>query len=213
MDEYTQPDYNSIALIAIDIQNDFSLPGAVLEIKGTNEIIPNVVRLLNLFRKHNKLIIHIVRLYKEDGSNVDIARRKKIENGLSAVRPDSDGAELVKELKPNNERLDSKKLLKGGIQEIASNEFAIYKPRWGTFYNTPLERFLKERGITTLAFTGCNFPNCPRTSIYEASERDFRIIVMQDAISGIYEKGLEELRNIGCEIIKTQNLIGGFRLS
>jgi hypothetical protein len=40
------------------------------------------------------------------------------------------------------------------------------------------------------------FPNCPRTSIYEASERDFRIVLARDAISGLYERGEGELINI-----------------
>jgi len=210
MDEYTQPDYNNIALITIDLQNDFCLPGAALEIKGTMEIIPNAVQLLKLFRKCNKPIIHIVRLYEEDGSNVDAVRRKWIHSGIRAAAPFLEGAELVKDLKPNNTRLDSAMLLQGGIQEIASHEFVIYKSRWGAFYNTPLETFLKEKHITTLAFTGCNFPNCPRTSIYEASERDFRIVVIQDAISGIYEHGLQELSHIGCEVIGTQDFLSKF---
>ena len=206
MDEYTRPDYKSIALITIDVQNDFSLPGAPLEIKGTMEIIPNVVKLLELFRKRAKPIIHVVRLYKEDGSNVDMVRRKRIEDSVSAVRPGSDGAELVKDMKPDNVRLDSERLLKGFTQELTPNEFVIYKPRWGAFYGTTLEKFLREKGINTLAFTGCNFPNCPRTSIYQASERDFRIVVVKDAISGIYGKGAEELTNIGCEITLAQEL-------
>jgi nicotinamidase-related amidase len=50
---------------------------------------------------------------------------------------------------------------------------------------------------------GCNFPNCPRTTIYEASERDFRIVVATDAVSGIYERGLRELRGIGVTLMKT----------
>lgn len=41
-------------------------------------------------------------------------------------------------------------------------------------------------------FAGCNFPNCPRTSIYEASERDFRTVLVRDAISGLYERGEHE---------------------
>ncbi len=213
MDEYIQPDYNNIALITIDLQNDFCFPGAVLEIKGTVEIIPYVVQLLKLFRKCKRPIIHIVRLYEEDGSNVDLARRKRIQNGVRAVAPFSEGTELVKDLKPNTMRLDSGMILQGGVQEIASHEFVIYKSRWGAFYNTPLETFLKEKHITTLAFTGCNFPNCPRTSIYEASERDFRIIVIQDAISGIYERGLQELSNIGCEVIGTQDFLSKFQAS
>ena len=55
-------------------------------------------------------------------------------------------------------------------------------------------------------FLGCNFPNCPRTSIYEASERDFRVVVVEDAISGIYERGKEELRNIGVTIATAEEV-------
>jgi len=210
MDEYTEPDYESIALITIDTQNDFSLHGSVYEIKGTYEIIPNMVKILKKFRDRNKPIIHVVRLYKEDGSNVDICRKKKIEEGLRAGSPNSHGAELVEELKPNDNRLDSEKLLHGDVQEITPNEFVIFKPRWGAFYETPLEKFLRGKGITTLAFTGCNFPNCPRTSIYEASERDFRIVVVEDAISRIYDKGIEELKNICCEVLKTEDFLKKF---
>jgi hypothetical protein len=52
-------------------------------------------------------------------------------------------------------------------------------------------------GSDTLVFCGCNFPNCPRTSIYEASERDFRIVLAHDALSGLYERGERELGAIG----------------
>ncbi|MGA2157954.1 MAG: isochorismatase family cysteine hydrolase [Dehalococcoidia bacterium] len=211
MDEYTLPDYQHLALITIDVQNDSTLPGAPLEIKGTMEVVPNIAILLQLFRELSKPVIHIIRLYKEDGSNVDIVRRKRIVIGGSVLRPGSEGAELVKEMKPGAVRLDSKSLLKGGVQELAPNEYAIYKPRWGAFYGTPLEKFLKKHKINTLAFTGCNFPNCPRTSIYEASERDFRLIVVQDALSGIYEKDIEELSKIGCEIVLAQDLVKGLK--
>jgi len=213
MDEYIKPDYKNIALITIDVQNDSALPGSPLEIKGTMDIIPNTVKLLALFREHLKLVIHIIRLYKEDGSNVDLVRRKRIESGISAVRPGSDGAELVNELKPKSFKINSERLLKGFSQELTSNEFIIYKPRWGAFYSTPLEEILRAKKITTLAFTGCNFPNCPRTSIYEASERDFRIVIIQDAISGIYDRGLEELRNIGCEVILTDDFIRSLNIN
>jgi nicotinamidase-related amidase len=51
---------------------------------------------------------------------------------------------------------------------------------------------------------GCNFPNCPRTSVYEASERDFRVVLVEDAISGLYPKGKEEMLNIGVQVMKTE---------
>lgn len=59
-----------------------------------------------------------------------------------------------------------------------------------------------------MVFSGCNFPNCPRTSIYEASERDYKIALAEDAISGLYEQGKTELVNIGILVENTNNIIG-----
>jgi nicotinamidase-related amidase len=56
-------------------------------------------------------------------------------------------------------------------------------------------------------FCGCNFPNCPRTSIYEASERDFRVVLAADAVSGLYERGREELTNIGVGLMETAEVV------
>ena len=103
-------------------------------------------------------------------------------------------------------------LLSGGIQRISSNEVIIYKSRWGAFYNTPLEDHLKKLNVSTLIFTGCNYPNCPRTSIYEASERDFRIILVTNAISGLYEQGEREMRNIGVGLFTAEELYERLRL-
>ncbi|MFH0860628.1 MAG: cysteine hydrolase [Candidatus Altiarchaeota archaeon] len=208
MDKYTKPNLGSSCLLTIDVQNDFSLPGAVCEIKGTYDVIPNIVRLLEAYRLAGKPIIHVVRLYKGEGSNVDPCRRAKVEEGLNVVRPGSVGAELADALKPSPDvRLDADKLLEGRVQEIAENEFIIYKPRWGAFYNTPLEKKLRELDVDTLVFCGCNFPNCPRTSIYEASERDFRLVLIGDAVSQLYDRGVEELKRIGVEVLNTKEFL------
>ena len=83
----------------------------------------------------------------------------------------------------------------------------MYKPRWGAFFQTPLQAHLEGLGVSTLVFCGANFPNCPRTSIYEASERDFRIVVATDAISGLYERGRAELANIGVSLMSAAELV------
>ena len=108
-------------------------------------------------------------------------------------------------------RLDDELLLAGGVQPLGNGEAAIYKPRWGAFYRTPLEQHLRERKVTTLVFCGCNFPNCPRTSIYEASERDFRVVVAADAVSGLYERGERELENIGVRLMSSDDLVEAMR--
>ena len=87
----------------------------------------------------------------------------------------------------------------------------MYKPRWGAFYHTPLEHYLREIDVTTLVFSGCNFPNCPRTSIYEASERDFRVVLAEDAVSGLYDQGRREMKNIGVALISAEQVIKAVR--
>ena len=97
---------------------------------------------------------------------------------------------------------EDKKLLIGNILQLAPFDFVAYKPRWGAFYKTNLEAWLKNRKINSLVITGCNFPNCPRTTIFEASERDYRLAIVPEAISQIYPKGIDELKGIGVNVLE-----------
>lgn len=199
----TAPDPAKSVLITIDVQSDFTNPGAPAEIAGTAAAVPNIVRLVKAFRAAGKPIAHMVRLYESDGSNVDLCRRERAAQGWGVATPGGDGSQLVAELTPPGTRLDHPTLLNGHPQRIGENEWAFYKPRWGAFYQTALESMLSLWGVNTAVFCGCNFPNCPRTSIYEASERDFRIMLVADAMSGVYDQGRRELENIGVEIATT----------
>jgi len=197
---YTEPDLARAALLTIDVQRDFALPGAPAEAAGATAVVPHIVRLTEAFRAAGLPIVHIVRLYESDGSNADICRRGAILNGLRIVCPGSPGAEPVSEIMPPDAGLDFPLLLGGGIQTLGPGESVIYKPRWGAFYRTPLKDHLDGLQVNTLVVCGLNFPNCPRTTVYEASERDYRLIMVEDAVSGIYRRGREELRAIGVRL-------------
>ena len=212
MDQYTQPDLAHSALITIDTQNDFTLDNAPAFISGTQEIIPNMCRLLEAYRQLGGLIVHVVRLYLPDASNVELCRRQRVEQGQHMVMPNSHGAELVQALQPDDApAMDAQMLLRGEFQQIASNEYLMYKPRWGAFYQTRLESFLHQHGVNTLVFSGCNYPNCPRTSIYQASERDFRLLLVTDALSQLYARGEQEMENIGVKLLNTEQLLTGLQ--
>lgn len=208
MSSYTEPEWSNSALVTIDVQRDFSLPGAPAEVPGTMEVVPQIARLIEAYRASRRPIVHMVRLYRSDGSNVDLCRREAIQDGKEIVRPGSDGAQLVQELLPMAEaELNPAHLLEGGIQPLGPSEVALYKPRWGAFYETPLHEHLDELQISTLVICGCNYPNCPRTTIYEASERDFRVVLVEDAVSGLYERGRQEMDNIGVELLSTSDVV------
>ena len=199
MNRYTTPHFHSSAIITIDIQQD-TLDGQPLEIPGTSAVLPKVRMILDAFRQKEMPIVHIVRIYKKDGSNVDLCRREAVENGAEILAQGHPGCELAAEMFHSPVKLDPERLLSGQIQKIGANEVIIYKPRWGAFFQTPLEDYLNRLHVDTLVFVGCNFPNCPRTSIYEASERDFKVMLAEDALSGLYEKGTQEMWNIGVQV-------------
>jgi nicotinamidase-related amidase len=206
-DDYTAPQFPLSALITIDTQRDV-LDGQPLEVPGTSAALPRIRALAEAFRSARRPIVHVVRLYRRDGRNVDLCRRGAVEDGARMLIVDSEGAQLAGELVPDPYvRLDSELLLSGELQELGEDEFVLYKPRWGAFFGTRLEAHLRDRGVTTLVFAGCNFPNCPRTSIYEASERDFRVVVPADAVSGIYDLGEQELRAIGVGTMRTRQIV------
>ena len=201
MDAHTSPRFEAAALVTIDVQRD-TLEGRPLEIPGTSAALAAMAALADAFRRAGRPIVHVVRLYQEDGGNVDLCRRELVEGGARILAPGDEGAELAPGLGPNGAPgLDAEMLLAGGLQRLGPAEWAMYKPRWGAFYETPLQDHLRGLGVDTLAFCGANFPNCPRTSIYEASERDFRIVVAPDAVSGIYDRGRAELEGIGVALM------------
>jgi nicotinamidase-related amidase len=199
-DPYTQPLPGSAALVLIDVQRDFYADDAPLTIEGTRAAIPAMSRLATGFRDRALPIVHVVRLYRPDGSNAEMVRKLAIERGARIAVPGSAGSQIASELLPNPVELDHELLLSGDLQQVGPREHVMYKPRWGAFYQTKLEQHLRDTGSDTVVFAGCNFPNCPRTSIYEASERDFRILLVSDAVSGLDDRGITECQGIGVDV-------------
>ena len=211
MSRYTDPQWSRSALITIDTQCD-TLDGQPFEIPGTSAILPRIRSLLKAYRDGQRPIVHVVRIYEADGANVDLCRKALVEQGAALVLAGSPGCQLAPDLRPRaGVKLDTDLLLSGGIQSLGPREVVIYKPRWGAFYQTPLERHLRGERVSTLVFSGCNFPNCPRTSIYEASERDFRLVLVEDAVSGLYGQGKQEMGNIGVAVLSAREVVEAVR--
>jgi nicotinamidase-related amidase len=206
-DRYLAPDFAAAALLTIDTQRDV-LDGGPLEIPGTSAALPPMRALTEEFRAARRPIVHIVRMYEPDGSNVDLCRRQLVEDGARMLMTGAPGTQVAPDLLPEPDlTLDAELLLAGGVQRLGPREVAIYKPRWGAFYGTPLEDHLRGQQVSTLVFSGCNYPNCPRASIYEASERDFRLVLVRDAISGLYERGEHELAGIGVHLMSSAEVL------
>jgi nicotinamidase-related amidase len=208
MRDYLSPERQHVALLTIAAQRDFCLPNAPAKVGGSMAAVPSMVRLVEGFRQRGRPIVHVVRLYRCDGSNVELCNRASIEEGQRIVMPGTLGAELVDGLKPDQQqRLDASQLLDGKLQELGRQEWVMYKPRWSAFYQTQLEDHLRALGVSTLVISGCNFPNGPLATVYAASSRDFRIVVAIDAVSGGNESTLAELGRIGVYLMTSDQCL------
>jgi nicotinamidase-related amidase len=205
-DPFTIPEYDRAALITIDVQND-TLDGGTFEVPGTSTILPPISDLCRTFRQAGRPIVHVIRIYTPDATDADRCRRTSLLAGKPILLKGSAGRRPADPLLPGKDiRIDDDLLMSGAIQPIGPAEVIIFKPRWGAFYRTALEAHLQEIAASTLVFCGCNYPNCPRTSIYEASQRDFRITVAVDAISGINPSDISGLERIGVNCATSETI-------
>jgi nicotinamidase-related amidase len=210
VDPHLAPHWDSAALITIDMQRDFLSDGP-FALAGTTEVLPHLGRLTAAFRADGRPIVHIVRLYPADGHDVDRVRRSMVQGGADFVRPGSPGRLLARGLAPADVELDDDALLRGEPQELGPSEWALYKPRWGAFYRTRLDEMLRERGVDTIVFAGCNLPNCPRASMIEAHERDYRVVLITDAVSQGSDQGFRELAGLGTVLCTTAEAVSAQR--
>ncbi len=172
-----------IALIIIDMQNDFILPGSPAYVKNAEKTITKIKEILQFFREKNLPIFHIIREYFKDGSNVENFRVKDFKNGKSYVVKGTKGAEIVKELEP------------------IDNEYVIVKPRFSAFMKTELDFILRRLNVKTLVVCGTQYPNCIRATVFDAVSYDYNVILLIDATSAQTEEianaNIIDIKNIG----------------
>jgi nicotinamidase-related amidase len=200
MDAGTAPHWDRSALLTIDLQHDFLSDGA-FAVPGTSEVLPAVSGVVAAFRRAARPVVHVVRLYLADGSNADLSRRARIRAGASIARPGTPGAQLAGGLLDAGVELDADALLRGELQPVGPDEHVLFKPRWNAFFGTPLDQWLRARGVDTVVVAGCNYPNCPRGTLFGASERDYRAVVVPDAVSGWTGTAEAELAGIGVHAV------------
>jgi len=149
-DPAVEPRFASAALLTIDTQLD-TLDGGPLEIAGTSAALPDIRALCAAFRAAARPIVHVVRLYRADGSNAEPHRRALVSGDVPVLRPGTPGRLLAPGLAPHEGvDLEDELLLAGELQAVGPHEVVMYKPRWGAFFATPLDEHLGALGVDTV---------------------------------------------------------------
>jgi len=187
---------SKLALLVIDLEKAFVEPGAPHAIKMAPQSIPACRRVIEATRKHSIPIFYIKRLYRDDGSDVEITRWEKWKEGGRAMRPQSVGiasGEYMPEIAPQ------------------PGDYLIVKKRWSAFFKTELDLLLNRLGVETVAIIGTTTPNCIRTTAYDANSYDFEVIIIEDCCTSntpeIQEANILDLRNLGAIILSSDEYI------
>lgn len=194
VDDWTRPHLASSALVVIDVQADF-LDGGAAPIAGTSALLPTLTALTAAYRRAGRPIFHVVRLYR--GGDVDSVRRAAVAAGRGPVAPGELGSQVPAELLGGDVQLDADLLLAGGVQAVGAAEWLIWKPRWSAFHRTDLDVRLRQLGVDTVVVAGCNLPNCPRATIFDATARDYRVVMPSDGLSRVTAERWHDLLGLG----------------
>jgi nicotinamidase-related amidase len=190
------------ALIVIDMQRDFLLPGGFGESLGNDvgrllAVVPPLAQLVAAARAAGVMVIHTREGHLPDLSDCPPA---KLSRGAPAQRigdPGRYGRILVRGEYGHDI-----------IDELApvAGETVIDKPGKGAFYATELQDVLTANGITQLLITGVTTEVCVHTTTREANDRGYECLVVSDCVGSYFP----EFQRVGLEMIAAQGGIFGW---
>lgn len=190
------------ALIVIDMQRDFLLPGGFGESLGNDvnqlrKVVAPLAALIAAAREAGVPVIHTREGHLADLSDCPPA---KLNRGAPSKRigdPGTYGRILIRG-EYGHDIVDELAPIEG--------EVVIDKPGKGAFYATELHDVLTTAGITQLLVTGVTTEVCVHTTTREANDRGYECLVVSDCVGSYFP----EFQRVGLEMIKAQGGIFGW---
>lgn len=181
------------AILVIDMQNDFVLPGAPLCVAGAMSTVPAISEFLRFGRREGWLVIFVCRIHRASGIDAECFRRHLFDAGSGFCVEGSAGAAIVDGLRREPQDL------------------VVAKTRFDAFFHTDLETVLRSAGIGELFITGTQYPNCVRSTAVGAMERDYKVTVVTDCCSAatpeIAEANIYDMSKMGIPCVTSKEVI------
>jgi len=165
------------ALIIVDMQNDFIHPDGFVRrysqgigvptssLDRLRAPIPYIKTLADFFRKNRKEVIYIYTAWEKDYSDVAIPLRKMADKAkeTGALVRGSWGAQIIDELTPHE------------------TDHMVMKKAYGAFFQSSLDRVLRNLNVKTLVMTGIATNFCVETTSREAVAYGYHVVLVSDA--------------------------------
>lgn len=147
------------------MNNNFVQEGMPFTVASAKAIIPKLTKLAAACRKMKMPVIYTTQVYSADGSNIglvtNLSDRRYPPKG-EVAREGTTGVNIYHELEP------------------AESDILIKKHRYSCFYQTDLESKLQLLGVDTLIITGVATDCCISLAAFDAFQRNFKVIVVND---------------------------------
>jgi len=163
------------ALLVVDMQKFFLDPKGKTFTEGGLAILPNIQRLIAIFRKISRPVIYTAHVHSSP----------ELDGGIMAWWWEGMLIEGTKEAKVHPAITPRK------------GEKIVYKHRYSGFYNTDLETTLRCLKIEDLVVTGIMTNMCVESTVRDAYYRDLRVFTLLDATGSVNEDlHLSSLKNL-----------------
>lgn len=192
------------ALLVIDVQNGFMSNGGSyhhlgMKISNYQDIIPKLKELISICRKHNVPVFYTQAV--RESSGIDLltrshrilpkAREERIKKRPICVRGTWD-AKIVDAIKPTNK------------------DHIVVKRRDSAFQDTETEVWLNSLKVNTLIFCGIDTSICVETSLRDAFNRGYDVILISDATASSnvrhYKTTIEHVKEYYGLVMKTREM-------
>ncbi len=189
-----KPNPTRSAFILIDMENGFVDPRGGHCIQGALATVPACARALDLARSKGIPVFFVKRIYRSDGSDVELTRYAAWKAGGHACTPASQGfnsAQAPEALRPQ------------------PGDYTVIKPRWSAFFQTELDLILRRLDVRTVILAGTTTPNCVRTTCYDAIALEYNTVVLTDCCSSqteeIQEANLNDMCRVGAILMNSRS--------
>ncbi|HEY4190635.1 MAG TPA: isochorismatase family protein [Candidatus Limnocylindrales bacterium] len=192
-----------VALIVIDVQNDFADPGGSLSVKGAADVIPVINREISLARNAGALVV-----YTQDWHPEHTPHFSK-DGGIwpDHCIADTWGAAFHPALDVPG---DAQIVRKGSNGEDGYSAFTMRDTVSGETISTALTALLKASGIHEVVIIGLATDYCVKATALDARNLGFPATLLVDAMAAVDleagdgERALEECRGAGVLLHSTR---------
>lgn len=174
-------DASKTALLMIDFQGDFCDDSkGFVAVMGANasdnrKAMSSARLVLKAARAAGVRVIHTIEAHRPDLRDLSESkfRRSRLKSSVPVIGEDAGNGRL----------LIRGSVCNGLCDEVAfiDGEVAIHKPGKGAFCDTELRAWLDYFGVTHLLFCGVTTECCVQTTMREANDRGYDVLVIEDA--------------------------------